>query len=113
MFCKYCGAEIEENSVYCSKCGRKLDNSEGYQDTFQENGINIGGQIKGRYKIVAGILALFLGDFGLQHFYLGNKGAGIASCIFFWTGIPAIIGLVQGILILLESDEEFAKRIKH
>ena len=25
MFCKYCGSEIEDNSKFCEKCGKKLD----------------------------------------------------------------------------------------
>lgn len=111
MFCKYCGAEIDDNSIYCSKCGQKLDENGGYADSFHDGSINLGPNVKGKNKIIAAILALVVGDFGIQHFYLGNNTAGILSCVFFWTGIPAIIGLVQGVLMLLESDEDFAKRI--
>jgi len=61
-------------------------------------------------KITAGILAILLGDFGIHKFYLGKIGQGIVYLIFCWTGIPAIIGLVEGILYLLMKDEEFAQK---
>ena len=61
-------------------------------------------------RIIAGILAILLGDFGIHKFYLGKIGPGIVYLIFCWTGIPAIIGLVEGILYLLMKDEEFAQK---
>lgn len=27
MFCKYCGAEIDDNSLFCLKCGKKLNSN--------------------------------------------------------------------------------------
>jgi len=45
---------------------------------------------------VAGILfALFLGNFGVHHFYLRRTGLGILYLCFCWTGIPAIVGLIE------------------
>jgi TM2 domain-containing membrane protein YozV len=41
------------------------------------------------------LLALFLGDFGIHHFYLRRNTAGIVYLIFFWTGIPAILGIIE------------------
>jgi TM2 domain-containing membrane protein YozV len=61
-------------------------------------------------RITAGILAILLGDFGIHKFYLGKIGQGIVYLIFCWTGIPAIIGLVEGILYLLMKDEEFTQK---
>ena len=61
-------------------------------------------------RITAGILAILLGDFGIHKFYLGKIGQGIVYLIFCWTGIPAIIGLVEGILYLLMKDEEFVQK---
>ena len=112
MFCKYCGAEIEENSTYCPRCGKKLEEDTGYTSTFQDLGIEPNRRVKGKSKLAAALLAFFLGDIGIHHFYLGHTGAGILSIIFCWTGIPEIVAIVQGIFMLLESDEEFARRIK-
>jgi hypothetical protein len=64
-------------------------------------------------RVTAGVLALVVGFIGVQHFYMGRIGAGIVSVIFFWTGIPFIIGLVQGIVYLCASDDEFCARHLH
>ncbi|MBB5340519.1 NINE protein [Tunturiibacter gelidoferens] len=46
-------------------------------------------------EVVGFLLALFLGDFGIHHFYLRRNTAGIIYLIFFWTGIPAILGIIE------------------
>ncbi|RAK23160.1 TM2 domain-containing membrane protein YozV [Anoxybacillus vitaminiphilus] len=61
-------------------------------------------------KVVAGILAILLGGLGIHKFYLGKLGQGILYLIFAWTGIPSIIGLIEGILYLVQSDEEFNRK---
>ena len=43
-----------------------------------------------RDEVVGMLLALFLGTFGLHHFYLRRTGLGILYACFFWTGIPGI-----------------------
>src|SRR3984885_6048076 len=48
-----------------------------------------------RDEVVGILLALFLGDFGVHHFYLRRTGLGILYLCFFWTGIPAILGLIE------------------
>ena len=37
-----------------------------------------------RDEVVGVLLALFLGTFGLHHFYLRRTGLGILYCCFFW-----------------------------
>ncbi|WP_052566803.1 TM2 domain-containing protein [Candidatus Magnetobacterium casense] len=52
-------------------------------------------------KTIAGILGVFLGSLGIHRFYLGYTGIGIAQLLLtFSTGLGAIWGLVEGILIL-------------
>jgi len=58
-------------------------------------------------KVAAGVLAILLGGLGIHKFYLGKLGQGILYLIFSWTGIPSIIGLIEGILYLIQTDEEF------
>lgn len=62
-------------------------------------------------RVVAAILALLLGGLGVHKFYMGDTGAGIWYLLFCWTGIPAIIGIVEGIIYLVESDAEFQRRV--
>ena len=48
-----------------------------------------------RDEVVGILLALFLGTFGIHHFYLRRIGLGILYCCFFWTGFTAILGLIE------------------
>ena len=48
-----------------------------------------------RDEVVGVLLALFLGSFGLHHFYLRRTGLGILYACFFWSGIPGIIGFFE------------------
>ena len=48
-----------------------------------------------RDEVVGVLLALFLGCFGVHHFYLGRVGLGVLYLCFSWTGIPAILGLIE------------------
>lgn len=61
-------------------------------------------------KVIAIVLALFLGGFGIHRFYLGRNGTGVLMLLFFWTFIPAIIGFIDAIRYALMSDAEFARR---
>jgi len=58
-------------------------------------------------RLIAALLAFFLGGFGIQHFYMGNKWFGILSLVFCWTYIPSIIGFVQAIMLFLMTDDKF------
>lgn len=48
-----------------------------------------------RDEVVGILLALFLGTFGVHHFYLRRTGLGILYCFFFWTSIPTILGIIE------------------
>lgn len=61
-------------------------------------------------KLTSGLLALFLGGIGVHKFYLGQTTAGVLYLLFFWTGIPAILAAIDGIILLTMSDEDFNKK---
>jgi TM2 domain-containing membrane protein YozV len=48
-----------------------------------------------RDEVVGILLALFLGTFGIHHFYLRRTGLGVLYCCFFWTGITSVLGVVE------------------
>jgi hypothetical protein len=48
-----------------------------------------------RDEIVGILLALFLGTFGIHHFYLRRTGLGILYCLLFWSGIPTLLGFIE------------------
>lgn len=59
-------------------------------------------------KVVAGILGILVGIFGIHKFYLGYTKAGVIQLILgLLCGIGGIIGLIEGIIYLTKSDEEF------
>ena len=62
-------------------------------------------------KIAAGIFGILLGWLGIHKFYLGNTVAGIVhvvlTLLIITSPISSIIGLIEGILYLVKSDEEF------
>ena len=60
-------------------------------------------------KIAAGLLAILLGGYGVHKFYLGYTGAGVIQLLvtFITCGLWAIIPLIEGIMYLTKSDEEF------
>ncbi len=72
-------------------------------------------------KILAGILAIFLGAFGVHKFILGYQKEGIIMLVLSVVGIVlscvgigvllvwavGLVGLIEGIIYLTKSDEEF------
>lgn len=68
-------------------------------------------------KTTAGILAIVFNAFGVHKFYMGDSKNGLiwlALCIFTagLFGIMGILGLIEGIKILVGTDEEFAARME-
>ena len=74
----------------------------------------------GKNKVAAGLLAIFLGGWGIHKFYLGYNGPGLVFLLVNTIGfavtwimlfIPnivlGVIALVEGILYLTKTDEEF------
>lgn len=131
--CPQCGAPIDPGATECKFCGEKLVVQQAAQQVQQPQtvyvqqpqpqvvyqqaapqqvymtGINPSWPVKS--KLVAGILAILLGGIGIHKFYLGKAGTGILYLLFCWTGIPAVIGLIEGILYLCSNDENF--QLKH
>ncbi|MDE6650065.1 MAG: hypothetical protein K2K45_09075 [Muribaculaceae bacterium] len=63
-------------------------------------------------KLICGLFAIFLGYLGIQYFVLGKTWGGIwtilLSCV--TCGAWSIITLIQGILMLCMSNEEFKRK---
>jgi TM2 domain-containing membrane protein YozV len=125
--CPQCGAPAPENATKCEYCGATIANNTATKNTQatqaapqpqvvyvqQPQGANperANWPIKS--KIAAGILAILLGGLGIHKFYLGKAGMGILYLIFCWTYIPAIVGFIEGIMILCSNDENFQIKYK-
>ena len=65
---------------------------------------------KSEKKLIAGLLAILLGGLGIHKFYLGYTKAGVIQLIIgvvTCCSISGLIGLIEGIMYLTKSDEEF------
>lgn len=137
FICANCNTELKGKNT-CKKCvdelfeenKRKLDRLEDSGKTQQpmvfmnagggggaaaSSSSSVGGDTAGipfytKSKLIAGLLAILLGTFGLHKFYLGNWVQGIIYFVFFWTYVPAILGVIEGIRYLILSDDNFAKQ---
>src|ERR1019366_6539966 len=48
-----------------------------------------------RDEVVGILLALFLGGFGVHHFYLRRTGLGVLYACFCWTPLPWLLGFIE------------------
>lgn len=96
--------------------------------------------VEHRNKIIAALLALFIGMFGLHHFYLGNKRRGLYYLGFFltgglmalalmktigerwlvlsylvvcWTFAPLIMSWIDAVKFMRTGKEDFDRRFVH
>lgn len=64
-------------------------------------------------RIVAGIIAIIFGSLGIHKFILGYQKEGIIMLVVsllsfgFLAGLVALVGLIEGIIYLTKSDEDF------
>lgn len=132
--CINCGAEVADDADVCPECG--VNQSTRLESSYRDRGENEkyclncgeliykqaeicpecgvsqpspGGLARDTDQIVAGLLAILLGGLGVHKFYQGNMRNGLLYLCFFWTAIPAILGLIEGILILLADEEEYQR----
>ncbi len=98
------------------------NNQEGQQSHYSNSSANQGSNNYGNYnrnnnngapidnkKIAAGLLGIFLGPWGVHKFYLGYTTEGIIQILItlFSCGTLGILGIIEGIVYLTKSDEEF------
>ncbi|HEV2883452.1 MAG TPA: TM2 domain-containing protein [Pyrinomonadaceae bacterium] len=115
-YCTKCGAANDETAQYCVSCQSALSQSSGYQPM---QSVNAGVQgsmtdykaMGADKKMIAGICGILLGGFGVHKFILGYTTEGIIQIVitFVTCGIGSVIGLVEGIIYLTKSDEEFVR----
>jgi TM2 domain-containing membrane protein YozV len=67
------------------------------------------GAPKENKKILAGIMAILFGSLGIHKFILGYTSEGIIQLVLsvISCGLFGIIGLIEGIIYLTKSDEDF------
>ena len=104
-FCPTCGAEPDPEAVICVKCGTSLEKTSEIAALVSTVPARAA-----KSKLVAGLLAIFLGAYGVHNFYLGFTGKAIAQLLitvlscFSLLIVSAIWGLVEGIMILTDKN---------
>ncbi|MDD3772866.1 MAG: TM2 domain-containing protein [Weeksellaceae bacterium] len=60
-------------------------------------------------KLIAGLLGILIGTLAIHKFYLGYTKIGVIQLIIgiVTCGLGGVIGLIEGIIYLTKSDEEF------
>lgn len=59
-------------------------------------------------KVAAGILGILVGALGIHKFYLGYTKEGIIQILLnVLCGLGSLIGLIEGIIYLTKTDEDF------
>ena len=119
MFCRNCGNEMIDKAVICVKCGVGVGNGGNFcpncgaktnpeADVCLTCGISLkteekkNEKVSTKSKLTAGLLGIFLGQFGIHNFYLGNGGKGAIQIVatMVTCGLAGIWGFIEGILIL-------------
>ena len=117
MFCRNCGSPMDPNAAVCPGCGVRAGEGSRYcwncgGELYPANGVCqrcgapqrpnfvVGGQQKSR--LVAGLLGIFLGGWGVHNFYLGYTRRGVIQIIVtvLTLGIGRLWGFIEGIMIL-------------
>lgn len=100
--CHGCGNIVHVSAPACPKCGAQQLGNTNY----------VGSTATIKSRVTGAVLAFFLGEFGVHKFYCGKVGMGFLYLVFFWTWIPALVALVEGIIFLTNSssDEEFTQK---
>lgn len=62
--------------------------------------------------IECGLVAIVFGSLGLHKFYRGKYGRGMLYFLFCWSGIPALVGILEGIHYLTQTQEQFEEEGK-
>jgi TM2 domain-containing membrane protein YozV len=115
-YCTKCGAVNDDTAQYCVSCQAPLTPISGYQPMQSVNPSASGAMTDWKAlgadkKIVVGICAILLGWAGVHKFILGYTTEGIIQLVIgvLTCGLSNIIVIVEGIIYLTKSDEEFVR----
>lgn len=132
VFCTKCGSQNEDYSQFCVQCQAALpvigsrptayqaDYTQPFQSGYepiQPPAPMYGYQSNQDWqklgadkKIICGICGILVGGFGVHKFILGYTTEGIIQLVLgLCFGIGGLIGIIEGIIYLTKSDEDFVR----
>jgi TM2 domain-containing membrane protein YozV len=133
MYCRNCGNEMHENAAVCVKCGFQKGTGTSFcWNCAKETAPNAAfcvhcgaamhatTTIGAKSKVVAGLLGIILGCYGIHNFYLGYTSKAVTQlvlclCGLLTCGITTVVayiwGLIEGIQILAGSINKDSKGV--
>jgi TM2 domain-containing membrane protein YozV len=131
VFCTKCGTQNADLSQHCTQCGSTLplignrpteqtDYAPPYEPAYQpiqpptamyaQPAAQDWQRAGADKKLIAGICGILLGGFGVHKFILGYTNEGIIQLVLgLCFGIGGVIGIIEGIIYLTKSDEQFVR----
>jgi TM2 domain-containing membrane protein YozV len=114
-YCTKCGAVNDDTAEYCTTCQAPLTSpaGSGYQpmQSVNQGAMTDWKAMGADKKVTAGICAILLGWLGVHKFILGYTTEGVIQLVLglLTCGLTNIIGIVEGVIYLTKSDEEFVR----
>lgn len=125
--CDFCGARLEGPGAGAEEpetarpddrdrdgadpAGRRWSRRQRAADTQPPHGeyvpLNLFAPPRRKSYLLAGLLALVFGTFGIHWYYLGDPRRARWYWMFFWTGIPTLVGVVESAVFFWRSGREF------
>jgi TM2 domain-containing membrane protein YozV len=121
MKCPNCGRETQDQTKFCGFCGAEMNKPTSKKakpiepevmdekDVKRKQSQSFNPQSEPKSKLVAGLLAIFIGGLGIHNFYLGYTNRGLIQLLLSTVGslvligpvIAGIWGFIEGIQILI------------
>ena len=139
IFCSNCNAEVKPGSKYCAKCGTVIEQNNSSNDITSKDRLSssktskVNGslspqssqysdpswdEIKSK-RTTTGVLAILFGELGVHKFILGYNTEGFILLAVSIVGgiitcglaliVTAIIAIIEGIIILTKTPDEFKR----
>lgn len=121
-YCTKCGAVNNDTAQYCTNCQAPLTSvssgagagaGSGYQpmQSVHPGAITDWKALGADKKITAGICAILVGWLGVHKFILGYTTEGVIQLVLgiLTCGLTNILSIVEGVIYLTKSDEEFVR----
>ena len=98
MFCQHCGTEIKTGAVICLNCGAAAPGSASVSPADASD-----------QWLVALLLCMFLGPFGIHNFYLKKTGIGVAQLVLGLCSCFVISGIWCFVDLIMIASGNFKK----
>jgi TM2 domain-containing membrane protein YozV len=128
MKCPKCGRETHDKTKFCGWCGADMNNpfqtkekpiqpevmdeKDVKRQQSKETNPNPNPMLEPKSKLVAGILAIFVGGLGIHNFYLGYTQRGLIQLLLSTIGALLIVGpFISWLWALIEAIQIFTGEI--